>query len=179
MEKYVKTFERVNTSKGGRAIPEDQRPDCFFFVAGSGPWIYIFTALYPPFLEHWLNVIVLFWFGAVQCNFRYVCSHEGMGRPPSRRDSTKQHPLMRRRANNKPNSRSKQIRHQQHRHHREHLRLRLRQYKPISRPKLLLQPVQTANASSLQLLRLKHGRSRVRHLGTVNRKRIIGTYLSL
>ncbi|CAN6825426.1 unnamed protein product [Brassica oleracea] len=35
MEKAVKTFERVNTSKGGRAIPEDQRPDCFFFVAGS------------------------------------------------------------------------------------------------------------------------------------------------
>ncbi|KAH0894209.1 hypothetical protein HID58_056638 [Brassica napus] len=33
MEKAVKTFERVNTSKGGRAIPEDQRPDCFFFVA--------------------------------------------------------------------------------------------------------------------------------------------------
>ncbi|KAL0678975.1 hypothetical protein Bca4012_006956 [Brassica carinata] len=124
MEKDVKTFERVNTSKGGRAIPEDQRPDCFFFVAE-------------------------------QCNFRYVCSHEGMGRPPSRRDSTKQHPLMRRRANNKPNSRSKQIRHQQHRHHREHLR----QYKPISRPKLLLQPVQTANASSLQPLRHKRGRS--------------------
>ncbi|WZZ46428.1 hypothetical protein YC2023_042687 [Brassica napus] len=35
MEKVVKAFERVNTSKGGRAIPEDQRPDCFFFVAGS------------------------------------------------------------------------------------------------------------------------------------------------
>ncbi|KAL0679270.1 hypothetical protein Bca4012_007251 [Brassica carinata] len=33
MEKVVKAFERVNTSKGGRAIPEDQRPDCFFFVA--------------------------------------------------------------------------------------------------------------------------------------------------
>uniref|UniRef100_A0A0D3BJ69 Uncharacterized protein n=1 Tax=Brassica oleracea var. oleracea TaxID=109376 RepID=A0A0D3BJ69_BRAOL len=33
MEKYVKTFERVNTSKGGRAIPEDQRPDCFFFCS--------------------------------------------------------------------------------------------------------------------------------------------------
>ncbi|CAN6826850.1 unnamed protein product [Brassica oleracea] len=52
MEKAMKTFERVNTSKGGRAIPEDQKPGCFFFVAGSGPWIYIFTALYPPFLEH-------------------------------------------------------------------------------------------------------------------------------
>ncbi|CAG7874754.1 unnamed protein product [Brassica rapa] len=35
MEKAVKTFERVNTSKGGRAIPEDQRPDCFFFIACS------------------------------------------------------------------------------------------------------------------------------------------------
>ncbi|CAN6972466.1 unnamed protein product [Brassica rapa subsp. trilocularis] len=143
MEKAVKTFERVNTSKGGRAIPEDQRPDCFFFIA-------------------------------LQCNFRYVCSHEGMSRPPSRRDNTKQHPPMRRRANNKPNSRSNQSCHQQHRHRSEHLRLRLGQHKPISRPKLLLQPVQTANDSSLQLLRLKHGRSRVRHLGTVNRKRISG-----
>nr|VDC70471.1 unnamed protein product [Brassica rapa] len=85
MEKAVKTFERVNTSKGGRAIPEDQRPDCFFFIA-------------------------------LQCNFRYVCSHEGMSRPPSRRDNTKQHPPMRRRANNKPNSRSNQSCHQQHRH---------------------------------------------------------------
>ncbi|CDY41647.1 BnaC03g62370D [Brassica napus] len=35
MEKVVKAFERVNTSKGGRAIPEDQRPDCFFFVADT------------------------------------------------------------------------------------------------------------------------------------------------
>ncbi|CAN6816849.1 unnamed protein product [Brassica oleracea] len=35
MEKAVKTFERVKTSKGGRAIPEYQRPGCFFFVAGS------------------------------------------------------------------------------------------------------------------------------------------------
>ncbi|KAF2561907.1 hypothetical protein F2Q70_00018553 [Brassica cretica] len=35
MEKAVKTFERVNTSKGGRGIPKDQRPGCFFFVAGS------------------------------------------------------------------------------------------------------------------------------------------------
>ncbi|CAN6849807.1 unnamed protein product [Brassica oleracea] len=35
MEKAVKTFERVNTSKGGRAIPEDQRPNCFFFVTDT------------------------------------------------------------------------------------------------------------------------------------------------
>ncbi|CAN6988237.1 unnamed protein product [Brassica oleracea var. botrytis] len=85
MEKAVKTFERVNTSKGGRAIPEDQRPDCFFFVA-------------------------------VQCNFRYMCSHEGMSRRPSHRYNTKQHPPMRRRANNKPNSCSNQSCHQHHRH---------------------------------------------------------------
>ncbi|CAF1709912.1 unnamed protein product, partial [Brassica napus] len=39
MEKDVKTFERVNTSKGGRAIPEDQRPDCFFFVAAMKEWV--------------------------------------------------------------------------------------------------------------------------------------------
>ncbi|KAL0825336.1 hypothetical protein Bca101_049013 [Brassica carinata] len=33
MEKAVKTFERVNTSKGGRGIPKDQRPGCFFFCS--------------------------------------------------------------------------------------------------------------------------------------------------
>lgn len=116
-------------------------------------------------------------FVLVQCNFRYVCSHEGMGRPPSRRDSTKQHPPMRRRANNKQNSHTEQSRHQQYRHRREHLRLRLRQHKPITRPKLLLQPVRTSDASSLQPLRFQHGRTRVRLLGAVNRKRIIGTLL--
>ncbi|KAH0880377.1 hypothetical protein HID58_067771 [Brassica napus] len=55
MQKVVKMLEGVDTSQGGRMIPEDQRPA----VSSLSP-IYIFTTLYPSYYHYYLSFYLAF-----------------------------------------------------------------------------------------------------------------------